>query len=261
MLASHPPIPAQALSRQLADVERSFARHAFEHSIRQAFLAYMDTGSLLAAPDNELVPGIPLHQARPENDAWLLWKPAYAEMAASGDFGFTTGPYDFRAAKSPDSAVLSRGAFATVWRKTSAGWKFVIDLGVSYPMGNEQSADGEYFPTEKRSRPSAGRPDFLRAETGFVRLFAGDPAKAYKKYRSKRGRLLRPGRYPLQPSDPWPPLPALRFEPLGQAAASSGDLAVVYGYCYDGPKRDAFMRVWRREGSKGWKIALEVLRF
>ena len=47
----------------------------------------------------------------------------------------------------------------------------------------------------------------------------------------------------------------------GHTVASSGDLAVVYGYTLapDGA-RDAFVRVWRKEGRR-WRLALEVLRF
>ena len=63
----------------------------------------------------------------------LTWDPDRADIAASGDLGWTTGTYTFRAA--PDAAA-SRGRYVSIWRKqTDDSWRVVMDLGVPVTDG------------------------------------------------------------------------------------------------------------------------------
>ena len=58
----------------------------------------------------------------------LSWEPDRADLATSGDLGWTTGRYTFRA--TPDSPP-SRGRYVSIWTKEPDGsWKVVMDLGV-----------------------------------------------------------------------------------------------------------------------------------
>ena len=57
----------------------------------------------------------------------LTWEPTRADIAASGDLGWTTGTYVFRA--TPD-APPNRGRYVSIWRKQPDGaWRVVMDLG------------------------------------------------------------------------------------------------------------------------------------
>ena len=61
----------------------------------------------------------------------LAWQPSFAGMAASGDMGFTTGPWEAKA-DIKDEKPSGVGHFVTVWKKQADGsWKFVVDLGIS----------------------------------------------------------------------------------------------------------------------------------
>src|SRR4026207_237091 len=54
----------------------------------------------------------------------LLWRPADAGIARSGDFGFTTGPVQIRG----QDGVRSH--YFTIWRKQADGsWKWIFDAG------------------------------------------------------------------------------------------------------------------------------------
>ena len=58
----------------------------------------------------------------------LRWEPARADIATSGDLGWTTGSWTFRS--TPESPV-SRGRYVSIWRRQPDGsWKVVMDLGV-----------------------------------------------------------------------------------------------------------------------------------
>jgi uncharacterized protein (TIGR02246 family) len=59
----------------------------------------------------------------------VSWQASSAEVASSGDMGFTTGAYDF-AGTMPDGTPMSdRGKYATVWKKQADGtWKVAVDI-------------------------------------------------------------------------------------------------------------------------------------
>ncbi len=63
-------------------------------------------------------------------DASLRWTPTRADIAASGDLGWTTGTY---VSESPGPAGETRraeGVYVSIWRLQADGsWKVVMDLG------------------------------------------------------------------------------------------------------------------------------------
>lgn len=60
----------------------------------------------------------------------LLWVPKDAEVARSGDLGYTWGEYTFSYKSGNDSLIKENGHYVNVWRKNSRGdWKVVIDIG------------------------------------------------------------------------------------------------------------------------------------
>lgn len=58
----------------------------------------------------------------------LAWKPAVAEVAASGDLGYTLGAYELTLATSDGMPMTDKGKYVTVWKKQADGqWKVVAD--------------------------------------------------------------------------------------------------------------------------------------
>jgi ketosteroid isomerase-like protein len=60
----------------------------------------------------------------------LSWEPDRADIAASGDLGWTTGHY-VSEVRGPDGALQrSEGLYVSIWRRQADGsWKVVMDLG------------------------------------------------------------------------------------------------------------------------------------
>ena len=57
------------------------------------------------------------------------WEPERADLAASGDLGWTTGPWQLRQ-EGADGPIASRGRYVSIWRRQPDGsWKVVMDLG------------------------------------------------------------------------------------------------------------------------------------
>src|SRR6185295_1353872 len=62
-------------------------------------------------------------EERPTDDSKLDWDPEFADIAASGDLGYTTGPWEYRTHRTD---------------KNPAGlFQNVLDIGVSHPHDPE----------------------------------------------------------------------------------------------------------------------------
>lgn len=69
----------------------------------------------------------------------LTWKPVKAEMAASGDLGYTYGTFEFRAKDKDGHPIVRYGKYATVWKRQKDGsWKVAMDMGNSGPEHQAQ---------------------------------------------------------------------------------------------------------------------------
>ncbi len=59
----------------------------------------------------------------------LEWTPLKAELAASGDLGYTYGTY-VRKRIANGEPVTETGKYVTIWRKQKDGsWKVILDMG------------------------------------------------------------------------------------------------------------------------------------
>ncbi len=64
----------------------------------------------------------------------LTWKPAYADVAASGDLGYTYGTFEFRSKDKEGNPSVEYGKYVSIWKKQRDGsWKVVMDMGNSSP--------------------------------------------------------------------------------------------------------------------------------
>ena len=60
----------------------------------------------------------------------LRWEPVRADIAASGDLGWTTGRSVFEVIAPDGTAQRTEGVYVTIWRLQADGsWKVVMDLG------------------------------------------------------------------------------------------------------------------------------------
>jgi ketosteroid isomerase-like protein len=64
----------------------------------------------------------------------LTWSPVHADMAASGDLGYTYGTYEFRSIGKDGKPTVEDGKYVSIWKKQKDGsWKVVMDMGNSSP--------------------------------------------------------------------------------------------------------------------------------
>jgi hypothetical protein len=149
------PAPSEAsLAGTLQESETSFCRLVQERGIRTAFLAVLDTEAVVFRPGP--VNARDWYAARDSIAGILSWQPQLVE--ASGDLGFTTGPWQFRRG-APNEEPVAFGDYLSVWRRMDHqppappetrlpgspgpdaperadgardGWRLLIDLGVGH---------------------------------------------------------------------------------------------------------------------------------
>jgi len=64
----------------------------------------------------------------------LRWTPLGAELARSGDFGYTYGMSESRFTGKDGKPIVATGKYITVWRKGKDGaWKVIADIGNAAP--------------------------------------------------------------------------------------------------------------------------------
>lgn len=243
---------------EVVNAEKSFASHARSTSISEAFMKFLDD-SARVFEKGEIVNGKATWGSRKTDSADLAWYPEFAEVAASGDFGYTTGPSQFRLKKGSAEPDY-RGYFSSIWLKNkSGGWKVILDIGCQSPSEfDESKVDYTNKASLKDKRPQPGKTNIKSVEESFIA--SCDEGNGYLKYGSTAGRYYRPGQKAVKgdfsPSD----TVKITFKNAGTGMAPSGDFGYAYGYATASQKKGNYLRVWKKE-SDGWKIVLDVTTY
>lgn len=232
--------------------ERAFAADASARNTRDAFLAaYADDGVAFApGPVNAQR----LWQSRSVNKNRLEWTPEIAEIAASGELGYTSGPWRFTEAGADKPNAY--GHFFSIWRKGADGkWKLLLDHGVSHPETP--------FPEKvtRRGGVGAGSPPTWPVGLAELRqadlapVGALDPRLVSADFLRLREGMLPDGRAvgSVYAST------GARVD-SGLVIAKSGDLAATWGGGYGVP---GWIRVWRRPAAddapgRGWVLVVDM---
>ena len=246
----------------LVTAERSFAAHAVSHGMKPAFLQFADSNGIMF-DKGKPVNAIQIWNARENRPGILNWYPDYVEIAASHDFGYTTGPWTFQPNSVSDS-VVARGRFITVWHVAPNGeWKFLVDLGVSNIPASRVSILQKVEITDPTSQAGT-LADLKETENNFIMSTKQSVKDAYTRFMSNQVILNRNNVAPARSASEIQNLldnstQPIQFNVAGAGIASSGDLGYVYGTTSLNDKTENYLHIWRKE-KDGWKLALEVLK-
>jgi len=154
----------------LLNLDRKFSAEVKQRGIREAFLDNLSDDGLIFAPFPSN--GKYVWKNRKPANTDLRWKPYWVQTAASGDLGWTAGPFRVY----DHDQVTSSGVYVAFWRKGDNGsWK--VDLiasmpGVPVPDAAASSVTNLPSPTQT----SDDVPAFsLDQEPEQGSLFLGDP--------------------------------------------------------------------------------------
>jgi ketosteroid isomerase-like protein len=264
----------QSTLMSLVEAERDFSKASVAKGVREAFIMNLADDATLFHP--HAVAGKKWMIDRPAIPGLLTWRPIYADVSRSGDFGYTTGPWEFRK-NGPDDKEVAHGNFITVWKKQAdATWKVAIDLGISNPPPAGKSEEIQFGETA-RARSKGGKKDvaseqaaLLNAEREFARACEEKGAvNSYLAYATDDVRVFREDKFPFigkhALGEALAELKgALTWQPAKADASSAGDMGYTYGIVQFKPKGASkieyfnYMRVWKKQSNGAWKMALDV---
>ena len=272
--------PENSALSSLVEAERSFARTSLEIGARPAFMKFFADDAVVFRPGpvryKEAMKDIP-PSANPRETS-LQWEPLFADVAASGDMGYTTGPSVWTD-HSPAKRSPYYGFYFSVWKKQATGkWKVVFDVGTEQP-GPYTGSRALRVPAiveRKETMPSPRSEEsvvgLMNVEREFLEAVQKDGAiNAIARYAGKDVRVFREKEIPIVSSDSvcayFAPKPYLsQWNPMFCDVALSGDMGYVYGgYEVAAPaaapaqvEYGFYLRVWKREGTNTWKFVAEV---
>lgn len=250
--------------RSLIAAERAFARHSERAGIKESFLANMGSDGLLFRPGP--VNGLNWLNTHPAAKGYLSWDPEVAAISSSGELGFTTGPWEFRAA-GPKDSVSGAGHYVTVWRRDSTGaWKMAVDIGTSHRwMAKPEDAVGSVI----------SRANSLGAQAQ-QQLFARDSAvgRGAPQSASLLGAMADDARVHREGAVPALGIANVRqtfagddrpyhSKRLGGGISRAADLGYTYGEyelvaSFTHPaQRGYYLRIWRVDDD-AWRIILDL---
>ena len=263
---------AQTALESLVSAEKAFAKMSEETSTKNAFVHFLSDSSILFRPGP--VPGKATWEAAEEDNDLLSWKPAFADISAAGDLGYTTGPFEYKAVRT-DEKPAGTGHFVSVWKKEKDGtWKVALDIGIGHPPAPEKPfATSAIAPKAVMQKPGVNAAsELMQTDRAFCELQNKNGLSAYNGWLSAEAKIYRPGDAPYETKETIQPLLAatdkqFSFQPVRADVAASGDLGYVYGGGTVAIKQGEnvrnmdinYLRIWKNEGGRGWKIVLDLV--
>jgi ketosteroid isomerase-like protein len=254
----------------ILDAEHDFMTMAKEKNTRDAFVFFL-ADNAVTFDNNGPQAGKKVWEARQADEAWLYWEPTYSDIAASGDFGFNTGPWEYKPARTTEKAVAF-GHFITIWKKQNDGqWRAALDIGISHnSQAEKESLSISKIKPVVSKKTSVNKGEIFQLEKNFIESLKNQ--NAYKNILSTEAHVLRRGEIPYATKDQIEkflslPTPQITYHIIDGDIASSGDLAYVYGTATmevlkDGASQTQqlnYMRIWKKEDGKTWKLVLDIL--
>ncbi len=125
------PLKGEELLRSL---EADFAADVAQHG-HDAFISHFADDGVEVVDGGDFNDKDAMRKEPPWSDGTTLtWTPIKAEMASSGDLGYTYGHYIYTAKNKAGKLTTSYGKYTSIWKKQKDGqWKVVVDMGNSSP--------------------------------------------------------------------------------------------------------------------------------
>lgn len=268
MVRAAEPSPADA-ARAMVECERKFYQTGQEKGTRAAFLAFLADDAIVFRPGP--VNGKEVWRKRAETGLDLIWEPAFAEIARSADFGYTTGPAKWRASKT-DEKFLGYGHFISIWKKQKDGaWKVVLDCGTENPAPTGKPEplrivipDNAPQVKSANSRRKALPPQ--EAQQKFAETAKTNSVDAVLEAAAEEIRIYRDGSFPAVGKSAVGAFLKVKsgsasFERLGGDQSRSADLAYCYGKYSstrsDGAESGHYFQIWQTDTVGVWKLVVD----
>lgn len=255
-----PPEAETAAVDEIVAAERAFAADSQARPLRESFARHAAADGVAVRPAGianvqAFIAGWPAA----DSAGALQWHPRFAGAAASGDLGFTTGPF----------AGGGGGTYLTVWqRQDDGGWRWMIDLGAAsaWPGPGAPGDPVETLPLS-HARPidaAVARSDLAGLDAAIDASLASGTGM-FAGHLADDSRLMGVEANVAAGRAQWEAALAARPSPIemrheGGGVSAAGDLGWTYGYARwragEAEVRGSYLRIWQRR-PEGWTIVID----
>jgi ketosteroid isomerase-like protein len=253
--------------QSLIATEYAFARMAREQNTRDAFLKYLGDETVMFM-NSQIARGKKLWQERKPDSSLIIWEPVFADISASGDFGYTTGPSEYYANRRQGEQAFY-GAYITVWKKQGkSNWRMGLDIGVyPQPKPSSKTLTTPSLPTPI-TRKRDDKPGLLEQESRLINALSSLDIKQYESMISTDCRFYRAGMETLTNLEKIKELVrkqsgTIEYTLVDGDASSAGDLGYVYGKVKIREQTKVtdgfYLRIYKKQNAMDWKIVLDAI--
>ena len=262
---------------QMVETEREFGRLCAAIGQRDATMLAMADDGILFRPTP--MNGKAALRASKPSPLILKFDQEFADMAASEDFGYTSGPWEFQGAL-PLQPPLEYGYFATIWKKQAAGGfkvavALAVDIGAAMPKNYQyklsypENADQKREYTPVANVVAESEVLLKLDETNAGKWTEAPTAETFLAFLAPEARVFRKGKFPMTNANDIRALfnakERFSWKPMQSDVARSGDLGYTYG-SYQIEREDGnsetghYLRFWKRKKGEGWKIVVDLTK-
>jgi ketosteroid isomerase-like protein len=127
----------EAEKEKLLQTDIEFAQFSVSQGAAEAFKEYLTEDALQLPAGNNPVRGVNnIYNGMKDNQSnyTLDWSPRYAEVAKSGELGYTWGTYSLAYKDENGEEQKSYGKYLNIWKKQANGnWRVAVDIGNDSP--------------------------------------------------------------------------------------------------------------------------------
>lgn len=254
-------------TKSLVTAEKEFAATAMNEGVKTAFNKNSSATAIVFRPNPV---NASTFYATQSDDKNLSWKPVYAKVSRSGDFGFTTGPYEF------DGKQKVYGQYLSIWKAENGNWKLAIDIGTAHNKSINQVTPQFIEPKDHIVPPKstnektvkAGKEIILSTEKTLNATLKSYGSAAFSGFLDANARLLFPGNEPIIGKDKIlafynSMVDKMNLKPTLADKATGGDLAYTYGVAtidYKADLRESFnyVFIYEKKADFNWYIIAQV---
>lgn len=256
----------------LLSADRAAARISASEGPHQALLSIADRNSIVFS--RSAVNALEYLNNRPNIPDVLTWRPTFAAISKSMEWGVTSGSIAFQRV----GAVRRYGEYLTIWKRDRKGiWKIALRAQVEHHGESDglgltliEPNDAAYVKHRSEARLQQRKDIILSNDKLFSTVLRSNNELAYEEFLADDARLLLPWQSPkvgkasildfLKEQDM-----EVITEPEQVDRSYSGELAYSYGSAtvthrgQEAPQAHNYVRIWQLQPDFQWRVIIELL--
>ncbi|SEL69595.1 YybH family protein [Parapedobacter koreensis] len=263
---------AQVLGKvgSLLSADRAAARLSATESPHAALLSIVDRNSIFFTPAP--TPAQEYLNNRPNIPDVLTWKPTFAAVAKSMEWGVTAGSMTFQRV----GAIQRYGEYLAVWRRDRKGnWKIDLRAQVEHHGGSTEPElqyiepdDKDYTKFRTKERIQQRKEIVSSNDQLLSAVLKSNAGVAYEEFLADDARFYFPWKTPIVGKSDIIAFAkkqdlAIQAESLVSSRSYSGELAYSYGRATvataDGQFKCNYVRIWQLQPDFQWRVIIEML--